>query len=97
MEWFQHRLNEAKTDIEKNYADFKLSEALKTLYSLIWNDFCSWYLEWIKPAPDQPIAREVYEKTVEFFQNSCRCCTHSCLLLQRRSTTCWPSAPMIFA
>lgn len=65
--WFQHRLNEARADIEKNFADFKLSEALKTIYSLIWDDFCSWYLEWVKPAPEQPIAKEVYEKTVDFF------------------------------
>ncbi|AXY73990.1 valine--tRNA ligase [Paraflavitalea soli] len=67
IDWFQHRLNEARADIEKNFADFKLSEALKTLYSLIWTDFCSWYLEWVKPAMDQPIAKAVYEQTVEFF------------------------------
>lgn len=48
--WFQHRLNEVKAEVEKLYTDFKLSEALKTLYSLIWDDFCSWYLEWIKPS-----------------------------------------------
>jgi len=65
--WFRHRLNEARADIEKNFADFKLSEALKTLYSLIWDDFCSWYLEWVKPGMDQPIAKAVYEQTVEFF------------------------------
>ena len=65
--WFQHRLNEARADIEKQFADFKLSEALKTIYSLIWDDFCSWYLEWVKPAPEQPIAKEVYDKTVDFY------------------------------
>jgi valyl-tRNA synthetase len=67
IDWFQNRLNEARTDIEKSFADFKLSEALKTIYSLIWDDFCSWYLEWVKPAPEQPIAKIVYEKTVDFF------------------------------
>lgn len=65
--WFQHRLNEARTDIEKYFADFKLSEALKTLYSLIWDDFCGWYLEWVKPGMEQPVAKAVYEQTVEFF------------------------------
>lgn len=67
MNWFQNRLNEARADIEKCFADFKLSEALKTIYSLIWDDFCSWYLEWVKPAPEQPVAKVVYEKTVDFF------------------------------
>jgi valyl-tRNA synthetase len=47
---------------------FKLSEALKTIYSLIWDDFCSWYLEWVKPGFEQPIHAEVYEKTVGYFE-----------------------------
>jgi valyl-tRNA synthetase len=45
-----------------------LSEALKTIYSLIWDDFCSWYLEWVKPGFEQPIDKAVYEKTVGFFE-----------------------------
>ena len=47
---------------------FRLSEALKTIYSLIWDDFCSWYLEWVKPGFEQPIEVEVYDKTVYFFE-----------------------------
>jgi len=66
--WFENRLNEAKIEIEKLYEQFRLSEALKTIYSLIWDDFCSWYLEWIKPGFEQPIEKEVYEKTVGFFE-----------------------------
>jgi len=66
--WFENRLNEAKLEIEKLYEQFKLSEALKTIYSLIWDDFCSWYLEWVKPGFDQPIEKAVYEKTVDFFE-----------------------------
>ncbi|HEY5773871.1 MAG TPA: valine--tRNA ligase, partial [Chitinophagaceae bacterium] len=68
IDWFENRLNEAKTEIEKSYKDFKLSEALKTIYSLIWDDFCSWYLEWVKPGFEQPIEKAVYEKTVYFFE-----------------------------
>src|SRR5205823_12161671 len=45
----------------------RLSEALKTIYSLIWDDFCSWYLEWVKPGFEQPIPVTVYKKTIEFF------------------------------
>jgi valyl-tRNA synthetase len=47
---------------------FRLSEALKTIYSLIWDDFCSWYLEWVKPGFEQPIDTEVYNKTVVYFE-----------------------------
>ncbi|MBN8790003.1 MAG: valine--tRNA ligase [Terrimonas sp.] len=67
VEWFESRLNEAKTIVEKLISEFRLSEALKTIYSLIWDDFCSWYLEWIKPEQEQPLAQSVYNKTVEFF------------------------------
>ena len=44
------------------------SEALKTIYSLIWDDFCSWYLEWVKPGPEQKMNRIVHEKTLDFFE-----------------------------
>lgn len=60
-------MNEAKAEIEKLYEQFKLSEALKTIYSLIWDDFCSWYLEWAKPAMNESIDTEIYQRTIEFF------------------------------
>ena len=47
--WFENRLTEVKQQVEELYKEFRLSEALKTIYSLIWDDFCSWYLEWVKP------------------------------------------------
>ena len=68
IRWFENRLNEAKAQIENLYKDFRLSEALKTIYSLIWDDFCSWYLEWVKPGFEQPIEKTVYENTVYFFE-----------------------------
>jgi valyl-tRNA synthetase len=68
VEWFENRLNEVKGEIENQYKDFRLSESLKTIYSLIWDDFCSWYLEWVKPGFEQPIDPAVYTKTVEFFE-----------------------------
>jgi valyl-tRNA synthetase len=78
VDWFESRLNQVKEEIEGSYKDFRLSEILKTIYSLIWDDFCSWYLEWVKPAyakasADKPefeesIDTNVYNKTVEFFE-----------------------------
>jgi valyl-tRNA synthetase len=67
VQWFDNRLLEARTAIEDLYKDFRLSEILKNIYSLIWDDFCSWYLEWIKPGVNESIEAPVYEKTVDFF------------------------------
>lgn len=68
VQWFENRLSEARTELESLFADFRLSEALKTTYSLIWDDFCSWYLEWVKPAQGEAMDAQVYEKTLDFFE-----------------------------
>lgn len=67
--WFENRLTEVRTLLDEQFKDFRLSESLKTIYSLIWDDFCSWYLEWVKPGFEQPIDKVVYEKTVAFFED----------------------------
>lgn len=66
--WFENRLNNAKAEVDSLMHQFRLSEALKTIYSLIWDDFCSWYLEWIKPGFEQPIDATVYNKTIGYFE-----------------------------
>lgn len=69
LDWMDARLAEVALEVADMMADFRLSEALKTIYSLIWNDFCSWYLEWVKPAAmDAPISSNVYERTVTTFE-----------------------------
>ncbi|MFY8089978.1 MAG: valine--tRNA ligase [Chitinophagaceae bacterium] len=65
--WFENRLNEVKLEVEQLLKQFQLSAALKVIYSLVWDDFCSWYLEWIKPGFEQAIETSVYSKTVEYF------------------------------
>ncbi|HRO18553.1 MAG TPA: class I tRNA ligase family protein, partial [Ferruginibacter sp.] len=67
VQWFRNRLSEVKKEVAQNFQQFKLSEALKTIYSLIWDDFCSWYLEWIKPGFNEPIDAEIYEHTITFY------------------------------
>jgi valyl-tRNA synthetase len=67
VDWFENRLNEVKKEVEGMYKQFRLSEALKTIYSLVWDDFCSWYLEWVKPGFEQPIEQSVYNRSVDFF------------------------------
>ncbi len=68
INWFENRLNQVSAEVDELMTQFKLSEALKTIYSLIWDDFCSWYLEWAKPGFEQPVDPKVYNKTIEFFE-----------------------------
>lgn len=62
-DWLRSRINTAKAEVHQLMDQFRLSEALKVLYSLVWDDFCSWYLEWVKPGFEQPISAVVLEKT----------------------------------
>jgi valyl-tRNA synthetase len=68
LNWFQNRLSEVKAEVNVLMSRFRLSEALKTIYSLIWDDFCSWYLEWIKPGFEEKIDQNVYIRTVTYFE-----------------------------
>lgn len=67
VRWFSSRLAKARQESDKLFAEFRISEALKMTYSLIWDDFCSWYLEWVKPLPGETIDRKVYRETTRFF------------------------------
>ncbi len=66
--WFKNRMDQVITSIEKSYEDFRLSEALMSVYTLIWDDFCSWYLEMIKPEYGKPISSNTLEQTVGIFE-----------------------------
>ncbi len=68
VNWFGSRLAQVQQEVAQLLKDFKLSEALKVIYSLIWDDFCSWYLEWVKPEYGQPIEATVYQQTVNYFE-----------------------------
>ena len=69
MDWFQAKLSATQIEVDSMLKDFRLSEALKTIYGLIWDDYCSWYLEWIKPGFEQPIHADVYNKSIEFYDS----------------------------
>jgi len=68
VKWFESRFNQALAEIEDNFAQYRLSEALMTTYKLIWDDFCAWYLEMIKPAYQQPVDAQTYTETLGFFE-----------------------------
>lgn len=66
-EWFDARFNELNALTEDHFEKFRLSEALMNVYKLIWDDFCSAYLEMIKPEYGKPIDALTYQKTIVFF------------------------------
>ena len=66
--WFESKFNQTLTDIEGEMETYRISEAVKTLYSFIWNDFFSVYLELIKPPYGEAIDRHTYEQTIAFFE-----------------------------
>ena len=68
VEWMEQQLAQTAAALEGMFKEFRLSEALKTIYSLIWNDFCSWYLEWVKPAMEANMSRNVYDRTVAIYE-----------------------------
>lgn len=68
IEWFTSKFNKTLTELEDHFTKFRMSDALMTAYKLVWNDFCSWYLEWIKPEYGKPIDRETYDATVNLFE-----------------------------
>jgi len=72
IEWFDSRFNQALIEIEDNFKQYRLSEALMATYKLVWDDYCAWYLEMIKPVYQQPIDKETYTVTVSFFENILR-------------------------
>jgi len=67
-EWFESRFNEVHALTEDHFNKFRLSDALMGIYKLIWDDFCSWYLEMIKPEYGKPIDSETLQKTIIFFE-----------------------------
>jgi valyl-tRNA synthetase len=68
IEWFQNKLNKSIESINSNFDKFRISDCLMTTYKLVWDDFCSWYLEMVKPAYQQPIDQKTLEATVNFFE-----------------------------
>jgi valyl-tRNA synthetase len=66
--WFDAKLNETIIEISDLFTKFRISDALMATYKLVWDDFCSWYLELVKPEYGQPIDRATYEKTVSNFE-----------------------------
>jgi valyl-tRNA synthetase len=68
IKWFESRFQKVLIEINDQFDKFRISDALMAIYKLVWDDFCSWYLEMIKPGYEQPIDRQTLEKTKFFFE-----------------------------
>ena len=68
IEWFNEKFNLKLIEIEDHFDKYRISDALMTIYKLVWDDLCSWYLEIVKPGFEQPIDRITYNQTISFFK-----------------------------
>ena len=68
IEWYEAKLQQTLAEIEDNFDKYRLSDALMAIYKLVWDDFCSWFLEMIKPGYQQPIDRATFEKAIEMLE-----------------------------
>ncbi|MEX2596818.1 MAG: valine--tRNA ligase [Salibacteraceae bacterium] len=64
LSWLQHRINKEQVSIDANYSKYRLNDVAMSLYKLIWDEFCSWYLEAIKPAYGESIDQQTYDATI---------------------------------
>lgn len=69
MTWFREKLNHVIAVVEDHYSKFRISDALMTIYKTYWDDFCSWYLEAVKPAYGEAIDKATYDATLQFFES----------------------------
>jgi valyl-tRNA synthetase len=70
--WFNERLSQSIAAIDSNFRQYRISESLMNVYRLFWDDFCSWYLETVKPAYKKPVDEKTYSATIDFFDNLLR-------------------------
>ncbi|MET7255141.1 valine--tRNA ligase [Dyadobacter fermentans] len=72
VQWFESKLNQTLAEVQDHFSKFRISDALGSIYKLIWDDFCAQYLEMIKPGFEQPIDLSTYDSTLDFFDRLMR-------------------------
>lgn len=72
LEWYNAKLQSSLVEIEDHYSKYRISDALMSTYKLVWDDFCSWLLEMIKPPFGQPIDQKTFEGVIEMLENNLR-------------------------
>ncbi|AOW20022.1 valine--tRNA ligase [Urechidicola croceus] len=70
IKWYKAKFQETLKNIDDSFEKFRISEALLSIYKLLWDDYSSWFLEMIKPGYQQPIDAKTYAETIEIFENN---------------------------
>ena len=70
IEWYEAKLQQTLLEIEDNFEKYRISDALMGIYKLVWDDFCSWFLEMIKPAYQAPIDKITFDKAIEMLESN---------------------------
>ena len=72
LQWYENRFQQVLAQIEDHYSKYRLSDALMAIYKLVWDDFCSWLLEIVKPGYGEPIDKATFDAVIELFENNLR-------------------------
>jgi valyl-tRNA synthetase len=70
IKWYEANFQNALTEIEDHFSKYRLSDALMTTYKLVWDDFCSWLLEMVKPGFEEPMDAKTYQSVIAIFENN---------------------------
>lgn len=70
LQWYENRFQQVLAQIENHYSKYRLSDALMAIYKLVWDDFCSWLLEILKPGYGEPIDKATFDAVIELFENN---------------------------
>lgn len=70
LEWYMARFNQVLAEVEDHFGKYRISDALMAIYKLVWDDFCSWLLEIVKPDYQQPIDRKTLDKVIALFEQN---------------------------
>ena len=70
IEWYEAKLQQTLVEIEDNFEKYRISDTLMGIYKLVWDDFCSWFLEMIKPAYQAPIDKITFDKAIEMLESN---------------------------
>ncbi len=68
--WYESKFQKALLELEDHYSKYRISDALMTTYKLIWDDFCSWLLEMVKPSYGKPIDAKTYQQVISVLENN---------------------------
>jgi len=72
LEWYRNKFQKTLAEIEDHYSKYRISDALMATYKLVWDDFCSWLLEMVKPAFGEPIPKKTYEEVIAILEDNLR-------------------------